>query len=500
MREDLLRVEHIHKYFIGVRALDDISFTIKKGEVCGLVGENGSGKSTMIKIIAGVYEPNEGDIFIKDHHYKKLTPIISIREGIQVIYQDFSLFPNLTVAENIGINRLISKEREIVEWKKIYETAKEGLSLVGADIPLDTITGELSTADRQIIAIARALLEDARLVIMDEPTTALTHHEVLYLFKTIHALKNQGISILFVSHKLNEVKEISDRILIFRDGKKMLDQEAENLDIKTLEYYMTGRKIDKSAVSYSEPGKKSSPLLKVENLKLSPYFSNVTFELKNNEVLGITGLLGSGRTELALSLFGALPAESGEIRMESKPVIINTIQDAMRRGIGYVPEDRIKEGLFLEQSISNNIIVRIIDFLASKIGIVRNQTNQEIAKNWINKLEIKTPSGDNPVSSLSGGNQQRVVLAKWLASNPKVLILNGPTVGVDVGSKAGIHELIRSLAKRGMGIILISDDIPELTQTCNRILLMRKGEITEEFHREEINEEELYQYLIAAKI
>jgi len=498
MNEELLRVEHISKYFAGVRALDDVSFNINRGEVRGLVGENGSGKSTMIKIIAGVYEPDKGDIYINGNHYKRLTPIISIREGIQVIYQDFSLFPNLTVAENIGINRVISKGRRVVNWKEVYESAKEGLFRVGADIPLDAITGELPTADRQIIAIARALLEDARLIIMDEPTTALTQLEIQHLFKTINDLKKRGISILFVSHKLNEVKEISDSILIFRDGKKVLDQEAEELDIKTMEYYMTGRQIDTSSIAYSEP-EEAPPLLKVENLTLRPCFSNVSFELKSREVLGITGLLGSGRTELALSLFGELPAESGEIWLDGREVFIKRVQDAMKEEIGYVPEDRIKEGLFLEQSISNNLVVTIIDWLASKMGIIRNQTKLKTAEEWVSKLEIKTPSVENPASSLSGGNQQRVVLAKWLAGNPKILILNGPTVGVDVGSKAAIHELIRNLAKQGMGIILISDDIPELMQTCNRILLMRNGRIVKEFRREETNEEELHRHLVAAK-
>lgn len=261
---------------------------------------------------------------------------------------------------------------------------------------------------------------------------------------------------------------------------------------------MTGRQIDTSSIAYSEP-EEAPPLLKVENLTLRPCFSNVSFELKSREVLGITGLLGSGRTELALSLFGELPAESGEIWLEGKKIFIKRVQDAMEQEIGYVPEDRIKEGLFLEQSISNNLVVTIIDWLASKMGIIRNQTKLKTAEEWVSKLEIKTPSVENPANSLSGGNQQRVVLAKWLAGNPKILILNGPTVGVDVGSKAAIHELIRNLAKQGMGIILISDDIPELMQTCNRILLMRDGRIVKEFRREETNEEELHRHLVAAK-
>jgi len=494
--EELLSVKNVSKHFAGVIALDDVSFTINRGEIRCIVGENGSGKSTMIKIIAGIYPPDEGDIYINGHYYKRLTPIASIHEGIQVIYQDFSLFPNLTVAENIGINQLISSGKKIINWKDIYKTAKEGLSKVNADIPLDATMEKLSTADRQIIAIAKVLLEDVKLIIMDEPTTALTQREIQYLFKIIKDLKEQGISILFVSHKLNEVKEISDRTLIFRNGKKVLDQETKTLDIKTMEYYMTGREIDTSLIAYSKV-EKGPPLLKVENLTLSHGFSDVSFELRPKEVLGITGLLGSGRMELAFSLFGEMPADSGKIYIEGKEVFIIRIQDAIRHGIGYVPEDRIGEGLFLEQPIADNIVVRLIDRLASKIGLVKDRAKQEVVEEWIKKLDIKTPSSENPAGSLSGGNQQRLVLSKWLASNLKILILNGPTVGVDVGSKVAIHSLIRDLAKQGMGIILISDDIPELMWTCNRILLMRKGRIVEEFQREQTNKEELYEHLVA---
>ena len=260
---------------------------------------------------------------------------------------------------------------------------------------------------------------------------------------------------------------------------------------------MTGREIDTRSIAYSEVRQGDPPLLQVEKLNLSHGFFDVSFELKPREVLGITGLLGSGRTELALSLFGELPAESGRIRVEGKDVTIRCIEDAIRRGIGYVPEDRIREGLFLEQSISDNIVVRIIDSLLGWLGLVDDRAKQSSTTEWIEKLDIKTPTGENAANTLSGGNQQRLVLAKWLASNPKALILNGPTVGVDVGSKAYIHELIRKVAKEGMGVILISDDIPELLQTCNRILLMRKGRIVNEFRRAEVDEEELNRHLVA---
>ena len=498
MTDEILRVEHISKRFGGVIALDDVSLSIHHGETCCLVGENGSGKSTLIKIISGVYTPDEGDLTINGHHYKKLTPIESIHEGIQVIYQDFSLFPNLTVAENIAINEQLASGKQLVNWKEINRIAQAGLARINVSLPLDAVVNTLSTADRQLIAITKALLANARIIIMDEPTTTLTQKEVASLFKLIDDLKTRGISTLFVSHKLNEVTEIADRTVIFRNGKKVMDQDARGLDVKTMEFYMTGRKIDTSSITLGQMQESATPLLRVENLNLSHGFFNISFELKHNEVLGITGLLGSGRTELALALFGELPADSGQILIEGKEVEIKNTKDAVRHGLGYVPDDRIREGLFLDHSIGNNVVVGIIDRLASRLGLINNKAKLTESDRWIKQLDIKTPSGELPARSLSGGNQQRVALAKWLASNPKILILNGPTVGVDVGSKAEIHELIRSLARQGIGILLISDDIPELLQTCRRILLMRSGRIVQEFRREDTTEQKLNTELVAA--
>jgi len=497
MAEELLRVEGIIKRFGGVTALDDVSFSINKGESLTLVGENGSGKSTMIKIISGVYKPDEGDIIINGNHYEEMTPIDSIKEGIQVIYQDFSLFPNLTVAENIALNDLIISGAKTVNWKKVNEFAREGLEKINVNIPLNAIVVDLSTADRQLIAISKAILADAKLIIMDEPTTALTRNEVRALFTVVKDLNSRGIASIFVSHKLTEVREIGERTIILRNGKKIIDEDAKGLDIKSIEYQMTGRHIDTSSIEYSEPDEEQV-LMKVDNLNLSRGFFDVSFELHRHEVLGITGLLGSGRTELALALFGKKPADSGTIILDGKDITINSIYDATSNGIGFVPEDRIKEGLFLPQSIHNNIVAKVIDTLKSKLGLLDRKKKVSLSKEWIKQLNVKTPTGDLPASSLSGGNQQRLVLAKWLAFEPKVLILNGPTVGVDVGSKADIHKLIRDLASEVMGIILMSDDIPELMQTCNRILLMRRGRIVEEFQRESTNEEDLNNQLVAS--
>jgi simple sugar transport system ATP-binding protein len=500
MAEEILRVENISKRFGGVIALDDVSFSVNKGETCCLVGENGSGKSTMIKIISGVYTPDVGSLYVNGHHYHKLTPIESIHEGIQVIYQDFSLFPNLTVAENIAINEQLAAGKQMVNWKEINQIAREGLEKINIALPLDAIVNTLSTADRQLIAIAKALLAEAQIIIMDEPTTALTKKEVTSLFKLINELKGRGISILFVSHKLIEVTEIADRTIIFRNGKKVMDQDARGLKVETMEFFMTGRKIDPDLMTFDDVPESVAPILKVEELHLAHGFFDISFELKQNEVLGITGLLGSGRTELALALFGEMPADGGKIFIEGKPVEIKDVQDAIRNRIAYVPDDRLREGLFLDHSISNNIVVGIIDRLVNKFRLLNNKNKSAETERWIKELDIKTPSGELPVKSLSGGNQQRVVLAKWLASNPKILILNGPTVGVDVGSKAEIHRIIRNLAKEGIGIILISDDIPELIQTCHRILLMKAGRIVEEFRRQDIDEQSLQSGLVASPI
>ena len=491
MPNEILRVEHISKHFSGVTALDDVSLEVNKSEILCLVGENGSGKSTLIKIISGVYTPDSGDIYLNQRHYKKITPIESIREGVQVIYQDFSLFPNLTVAENLAINEQISSGKKFVNWKEFNRIASEGLAEIDVSIPMDEIVGSLSTSDRQLIAITKAIQAKARLIIMDEPTTALTQHEIKALVKIIFNLKERGISTLFVSHKLNEITEISDRVVIFRNGKKVLDQDSQGLDIKTMEFHMTGRELERADFQTRKDLDKSKPVLSVSNLSLRNRFEDVSFDLLAGEVLGITGLLGSGRTELALSLFGDTPADSGVIQIDGEEVKIKNIQDAVNQKIGYVPADRIIEGLFMDRTISENIAVPTIDQLVNSLHLTDGKAIRALSDEWIQRLDIKTPSGDNPAKSLSGGNQQRIVLAKWLASKPRILILNSPTVGVDVGSKVDIHRLIRDLAGQGIGILMISDDIPELMRTCDRVILMRNGKIAEEFQHNELNEDQL---------
>jgi simple sugar transport system ATP-binding protein len=490
MTQELLRLEKIVKSFAGVQALKGVDLHINSGEITCLVGENGCGKSTLIKVISGVYQPDSGSIFIDGNSVSHLRPIDSIRSGIQVIYQDFSLFPNLSVAENLALNNQLSQGKRFVNWGEVRAIAQEALKRTDVNLPLDALVGDLSVADKQLIAISRAILQDARLVVMDEPTTALTGKEVAALFKVVRNLQAKGIAILFVSHKLNEVLEIAEKVVIMRNGEKVLDTPARELDVRKISYYMTGREIAESYYDYA-PKPNETPLLKVEHLTLPGAFDDISFSLRGGEILGITGLLGSGRTELAKALFGESPAKSGTIHVKGQVVSIRSIQDAIRNHIGYVPEDRLTEGLFLQRSIGSNIVTSTLKQLLSRAGIVENKkVNSEIGQ-WVEDLRIKTRDVSLPVRSLSGGNQQRVVLAKWLSAKPEILILNGPTVGVDVGSKEELHQIIKDLAYKGMGIIIISDDIPELMATCNRILLMRRGRIGEELVTRQTGEGEL---------
>lgn len=489
MSEVLLRVNNLYKSFAGVKALKNVNLTINKGEIRCLVGENGSGKTTLIKAISGVHVPDSGEIVVEDKKYTKLTPIESIHKGIQVIYQDFSIFPNLTVAENISLNLELAENKKLVNWKWMRKRAKETLEKIGVEIDLDVKVETLSVADKQLVAISKALLQNAKLIIMDEPTTALTKKEVTSLFKIIKQLQKEGISILFVSHKLDEVQEITEKVTILRNGENVIDGDIKDFDMTKFVYYMTGREIKSTQFQAKE--KENKPILKVENLSLKDGFKDINFTLYEGEILGITGLLGSGRTELALSLFGYHPANKGSIYIHGKKTNIRSIKDAVKNRICYVPEDRLSEGLFLPQSINKNIIVSILNKLKTKLGFMDKSKSQQIVDKWVKELAIKTPNPENAVGTLSGGNQQKVVLAKWIARNPSILILNGPTVGVDIGSKEDIHNIIRELAKNGVGVIIISDDLPEVLQNCNRILIMKKGRIVGETDNKNITQHEL---------
>ncbi|MCL1811985.1 MAG: sugar ABC transporter ATP-binding protein [Treponema sp.] len=490
MADLFLEVKNITKTFEGVKALDDVDLSIGKGEIHCLVGENGSGKSTLIKIIGGIHRPDSGTITINGIELKNINAIESIRTGVQIIYQDLSLFPNMTVAENIAMNQMLELNNKVINWKQMYREAKKALEEIGEEIDLYERVENLSIARRQIVAISRALTQNAKLIIMDEATSAITRDEVVHLFEVIAKLQKKGIAVLFVSHKLNEVFEIAERVTIIKDGKKIGVYPASELNNDKMVFLMTGQNFKAEPYRFD---KNTEPVLSVKGLTRTGQFSGISFDLKKGEILGFTGLLGSGRTEVALSIFGLNKPDSGEIKINGKPLTIKSPRDAIAAGIAYLPEDRLTQGLFAEQSIGNNIIITVLNDLLNRFKmLVRSKMDNE-KNSWIKKLAIKTGAHRFPVSSLSGGNQQRVVLAKWLATKPEVFILDGPTIGIDIGSKHNIHEVIRDLARNGMSIIMISDEIPEILDNCNRVLVMAGGRIIKEIDDSSgISEEELF--------
>jgi simple sugar transport system ATP-binding protein len=489
MTNTLIQLSGISKSFAGVQALKNVNLSVNYSEIHCLAGENGCGKSTLIKAMSGVHAPDHGDIFIHGKHYSHLSPIDAISEGIQVIYQDFSIFPNLTVAENIALNHELALGKKFVNWKKMRQIAKKALEQVNVDLDLHDKVENLSVADKQLIAISRALVHKAKLIIMDEPTTALTQREVKTLFRVISGLKDEGISILFVSHKLEEVFEISERITILRNGQNVVSEDVHKLDRDKLVFYMTGRKIEGSYYE-AEIKTGAKPLLKIEDLSLKGFFKNVSLEVYPGEIIGLTGLLGSGRTELAESIFGLRPATSGKIFIDGEESSIRSVQEAIDHKIAYVPEDRLTEGLILEHSIERNMVISILDRLLNRYKMMDKEKINKTVQKWIKDLGIVVYSPELPVKTLSGGNQQRVVLAKWLAAEPRILILNGPSVGVDIGSKEDIHQIIRQLARSGIGVLMISDDLPELQQNCNRVFVMQKGRLIGEAEGKSFTQEE----------
>lgn len=470
MKKPVLIAENISKSFISVKALDDVSVTINEGEIRCLAGENGSGKSTFVKVISGVHAPDAGKITIGNTQYSKLTPITAIKEGVQVIYQDLSLFSHLTVAENIAMNKMVYNRKKLVSRQYMMDTAVSQLERIHVDLDLSQTVGNLSIANRQLVAICRALALNAKILFMDEPTTALTKREVDRLLTIVRDLKDKGLAVVFISHKLNEIFEVADSITVFRNGKKVGDFEASELNTKSLSYHITGREIEYPR--YRRELKDDNKLLEVRNLSKKGNFENVNFSIRKGDILGITGLLGSGRTELALSLFGLNRAESGEIVVEGRKVNIRSPKDALDLGIALLPEDRHTQGLFLNQSIKNNISSTILDNIKKRLGFIDAKKQEVTANKSVNSLNVNNKNIETPVKNLSGGNQQKIVVGKWVVTEPKIFILDTPTVGVDIGSKAEIYEKIHSFARQGMGVILISDEIDEVLANANKVLIM----------------------------
>ena len=484
--EPILSASNISKSFIGVRALNNIDITINAGEIHCLAGENGCGKSTLVKCISGVYTPDEGTIQIEGQTCGSMTPIEAMNHGIQVIYQDLSLFQHMTVAENIAISKLKFENTKIINWKTIKAIAKEQLDKIGVTMDLDETVGEISMANKQMVAICRALAQNHKILFMDEPTTALTKTEVSHLMKVMLELKKKGLAIVFISHKLDEVFEVADKITIFRNGNKIGDFNSSDLDEKSLSYYMTGREIEYPR--YHRTYKDNTPILSVEHLTRKGQYEDMSLTVRPGDIIGLTGLLGSGRTELAMSLFGLNKTQAGVIKVNGKEVDINSPMVAKKYGIALLPEDRSREGLFIERKIKENISAPIIDTICKK-GIVNRKKENEIAEKYVEELKVRTPSIETVVGTLSGGNQQKVVISKWIATSPKVFIMDTPTVGIDIGSKAEIYEQIHKFADEGMAIILISDEIQEVMANCNRVLVMAHGKCVVELSEEDLMQE-----------
>jgi simple sugar transport system ATP-binding protein len=496
MGDDFLCLRNVSKTFAGVKALSRVDLSVREGEVHALVGENGCGKSTLIKIIAGVLPPDAGaTIAIRGREWKRLSAFDSISQGIQVMYQDLALFPNLTVAENIAVSQYIQDRRPVVSRREMAQTARDAMRLVSVSLDLSTTVEELPIAKQQLVALCRSITRGARLIIMDEPTSSLGRRDVEYLLGVIRGLREKGITTLFVGHKLNEVFEIADRVTVLRDGRGMGTFEASQLDAGKLITLMTGGQIAHGALPSA--GQADEPILELRKLTKAGQFTDISLALRPGEILGIAGLLGSGRTELAMSIFGMNRPDSGEILVQGVARRVRSVPDAMALGIGYVPEERLVQGLFMDHSVKRNLIVTVLRTLLGRLGLLDSARTDGFVRSWISELGIKTPSADSPVKQLSGGNQQRVVLSKWMERGPRILILDGPTVGIDVKAKGEIHEIMRTLAGKGMGIIMISDETAEIVQHTNRFLLMKGGRITAEHETRGVSEDGLLKELLA---
>lgn len=482
----ILEAKNISKSFVGVQALKNINIEIKMGEIHCLAGENGCGKSTLVKCFAGVYTPDLGEIIINGKTYRALTPVQAMQEGIQVIYQDLSLFQHLNVAENIAIGRLKTESKKLINWKYVKTIAEEQLKKIGVSLELDQKIEELSMANKQIVAICRALAQNCKILFMDEPTTALTNAEVERLLKIMIELKKNGMAIVFISHKLDEVFSVADNITIFRNGEKIGDFKSSELDKKSLSYYMTGREVEYPRYIRNEAD--DTPILEIENLTRKNQFKNISFSVRKGDIIGLTGLLGSGRTELALSLFGLNPSDSGIIKINGRECRITSPTVAKENGIALLPEDRFTQGLFMNREIKENTSSAMIEKLVYRF-VMDKKREKEIAEQYIEELKVRTPSIETIIGTLSGGNQQKVVIGKWIATTPKLFIMDTPTVGIDIGSKAEIYEQIHKFAAEGMAIIFISDEIPEIIANCNRVIVLKEGECSGILEEEDLKED-----------
>lgn len=486
----ILEAKNISKSFPGVRALDSVDLHLQEGEVLALVGENGAGKSTLTKILSGLYRTDHGsgEITLDGEVVHFQNSMDAKEHGLITIFQELSLVPGLSVAENIFLGNLPKTRLGLIDWKELNRRASEILKELELDIPPQELLGNLSISKQQMVEIARALSQGAKVIIFDEPTSSLTESEKDILFRNIKRLKEKKVAIIYITHKMDEVFEITDRITVLRDGKNSGGLITAGAKLEEIIQLMIGRVIDD--YFHKNAAEKGDEVLRIEGFSKSGLFQDISFSVRAGEVVGLYGLVGAGRSEVAESIFGVRSIDAGKVFIEGKEITIRTTRDAVKNGMGFLPEDRKEQGLILGMSCRENASIAKLPWI-HKYGFLQAQKEKEIFDEYKEKLSIATPSPLQRVIKLSGGNQQKIVLAKWLTINPKILILDEPTRGIDVGSKAEIHKLIAKLAETGISVVVISSEMPEIMGVSDRIITMREGRITGEFSGDEITEENL---------
>jgi L-arabinose transport system ATP-binding protein len=489
-----LEIQHVSKAFPNVQALSDVSLDIRPGEILAFMGENGAGKSTLLKIINGDYQPDAGTLTMDGRQLSFSSPRVAHDAGVRVIYQEPEIIPGVDVAENIWVGEL-PKQFGLIDRNRLKENVRRSLKQYGFEnaLPMGLLGDQLSSAQRQLVEIMRALKSGVRVLALDEPTSSLTDEEVDRLFTLVRRLRDDGVAIIYVSHRIREILRLCDRVAILRDGHLIAVKPASGLTETEIVRLMVGREL--SDVFHRKPAGTNREILRVADLQ-SNWHRDVNFHLNAGEVVGFAGLIGAGRTELAKVIFGELPKDSGQIYLEGKEVTIRRPDDAIAKGIGFAPEDRKREGLVLVRSVLENTSIAILRRL-SRFHFVRSRLERSVVSGFVEKLRVRTPSIDQEVGKLSGGNQQKVVLARWLAAKPKILILDEPTRGIDVGAKAEIYHLIDDLANEGLGIMFISSELPEILGLSDRIYVMQSGRITGELSGSNATEESVLELAMA---
>ena len=481
--ELILSMQNVSKFFPGVRALDGVSLEVKRGSVHGLVGENGAGKSTLMKILSGVYEKNEGTIIFDGEQIESTTPIESLHRGLSIIYQEFNLVSTMSVGENI----LLGRFREMKGMRGTHAKARELLDSIGSTIDTYALVSELSVSEMQMVEITKALSFNSKLIIMDEPSSSLTDDEMKHLAEIIRHLRDSGVSIIYISHKLDEIYDFCDTVTVLRDGKIIDTKPVEKITRNEMIAKMVGRSIDNEFPE--RPRCAGNTLLEVRNINTKK-LKNISFKLKKGEILGFVGLVGAGRTEIIRAIYGADKVRGHEVILDGKPVKIRKPSQAKQAGIGIVPEDRKLQGLVLPFSVESNISMAALDSIC-KFGFINKKSEKKISERHIKSLKIKTPSARTETVNLSGGNQQKCIVGRWLETNPKILFMDEPTRGIDVGAKYEIYLLMKEIAENGGAVILISSELPEVLSMSNRVLTICEGRITGEFDPEKVSADEI---------